>query len=71
MSANLNAALSNQAQHSADDLVVYRIADLSRMGYGSRATIWRKTRSGDFPPPHDISGRPGWFGSQLREWWSA
>lgn len=35
----------------------------------SRATLWRKVRSGEFPPPVQISiGRKGWKESDVAEW---
>ncbi len=47
---------------------VYRYKDLKENGYGSRATIWRKVKAGQFPQPDNILGRPGWFGSTLQKY---
>ncbi len=35
----------------------------------SRTTIWRKVRSGDFPPPRAVTaGRKGYLASEIAEW---
>ena len=35
----------------------------------SRATLWRKVRRGEFPPPREISiGRKGWKESDVSDW---
>ena len=41
--------------------------DLKDAGYGSRTTIWRRRRAGDFPPPVTDSGPDKWTGAQLLE----
>jgi len=48
-------------------LLSYR--DLDALGYGSRTTIWRKVKDGEFPPPIDLGhDRKGWLESDIVEW---
>ena len=47
---------------------INRYRDLEERGFGSRATVWRKIRKGEFPPPKNILGRPGWTDSYLNKW---
>ena len=49
------------------DLQVFSYNDLTSLGYGSRPTIWRKVRAGQFPQPFYIGDRPYWSREQLRE----
>jgi len=43
------------------DLLGYR--DIEAKGYGSRTTVWRNIKKGNFPPPDvdDGRGHPRWF----------
>ena len=48
-------------------LLSYR--DLEMQGYGSRVTIWRKVRAGEFIPPKDLgNGRVAWREQDIIEW---
>lgn len=48
-------------------LLNYR--DLQAKGYGSRFTIWRKVRIGEFPTPIDLgNGRIAWREQDILEW---
>ena len=47
---------------------ILRYRDLTDMGFGSRVTIWRRVRSGDFPTPHDVLDRPAWFPEEIESW---
>jgi len=47
---------------------IYRYADLIKLGYGCRSTIYSMINEGKFPQPMDINGRPGWYGEDLQEW---
>ena len=50
------------------DLVLYSTAELTAMGYGSRATIWRRRRKGTFPKPvTSIGNRDFWSRQQLQD----
>ena len=43
--------------------------DLTKLGYGSRATIYRKVQAGKFPPPIDSGfGSPAWLPDDLKNW---
>ena len=49
------------------NLLSYR--DLELRGYGSRVTLWRKVKAGEFPEPRDTgSGRKAWRESDIIEW---
>lgn len=39
--------------------------ELKTAGYGSRTTIWRKRRAGQFPEPVTAGGPDKWTGAQL------
>ena len=45
---------------STEDLRLLSYNDLQELGYGSRVTIWRKVRAGNFPPPIDTDGGKRW-----------
>jgi|LWDU01.1.fsa_nt_gi predicted DNA-binding transcriptional regulator AlpA len=48
-------------------LLSYR--DLESRGYGSRVTIWRKVKDGEFPEPVDTGyGRKAWLESDIIDW---
>ena len=48
------------------DTVLYSTADLTAMGYGSRATIWRRRKAGTLPKPAaSIGNRDYWSQRQL------
>ncbi len=47
---------------------VNRYADLEKEGLGSRFTILRKVKAGDFPQPKVILGRPGWTNDVLEKY---
>ena len=48
------------------DTVLYSTADLTSMGYGSRATIWRRRKAGTLPKPAtSIGNRDYWTQRQL------
>ena len=51
-----------------NQLRIFRYRDLRNLGYGSRQTIWRQVRSGKFPAPVDIGGRPGWPEYVIKEY---
>jgi len=52
------------------NLLSYR--DLESRGYGSRVTIWRKVKAGEFPEPIDIGyGRKAWRESEILKWLEA
>lgn len=49
-----------------DPLAVFGYRELHKLGYGSRATIWRKSRAGEFPEPAFYLGEsPKWTAQQL------
>ena len=49
------------------NLLSYR--DLESHGYGSRVTIWRKVKDGEFPVPVDVGyGRKAWKESDIISW---
>ncbi|MCH8976281.1 MAG: transcriptional regulator [Proteobacteria bacterium] len=51
------------------NLLSYR--DLESLGYGSRVTIWRKVKSGEFPKPlieNVDHARRKWRESDIVEW---
>jgi predicted DNA-binding transcriptional regulator AlpA len=48
------------------NLLYYK--DLVALGYGSKATIWRKVKAGKFPKPIDCGGRPAWPESVIIIW---
>lgn len=52
------------SQHNEKDWLDYK--DLQAKGYGSRTTVWRAVKKGNFPPPRD-NGRGGriWFPEDL------
>lgn len=48
---------------------IYHYRDLQADGYGSRATIWRKIKSGSFPAPLiEPDGRPFWTREMIEEY---
>jgi prophage regulatory protein len=52
------------------NLLSYR--DLEYRGYGSRTTIWRKVKAGEFPEPIDTGfGRKAWRESEILKWLEA
>ncbi len=53
--------------HQDKELLRYR--DLETKGYGSRTTIWRAVKAGNFPTPHDDGrGNPVWFREEIEDW---
>ena len=46
--------------------------DLEEAGFGSRVTIWRKVRAGEFPAPRDLGhGRIGFIRAEVDAWLAA
>ena len=53
----------------SDNLRLLSYSDLEKLGYGSRVTIWRKVRLGQFPPPFVLSPqRVAWRERDVLEW---
>lgn len=45
---------------------------ISKLGFGSRATIWRAVRRGDFPKPVVIGRNSiGWHADEIEAWVAA
>lgn len=42
--------------------------DLVTLGYGSRSTIWRRVRAGNFPQPLRIGNLTRWREDDVLEW---
>jgi predicted DNA-binding transcriptional regulator AlpA len=60
---NNNKNESTQLNHNKQ---LYKYRDLYSLGYGSRSTIWRKIKSGDFPEPlSDSNGNRFWTSKML------
>jgi len=53
-------------EHTKKDL--WRYADLQRLGYGCRATIWKMVKEEKFPTPiDDGNGRPAWLPEDVKQ----
>ncbi len=55
-----------EQQSAIDPLRVFGYKELVARGYGSRKTIWLRTRKGEFPKPAFYLGdSPKWTAQQL------
>jgi hypothetical protein len=58
--------IAMQVIKQSPDTVLYSTADLTAMGYGSRATIWRRRKAGTLiKPAVTIGNRDYWTQRQL------
>ena len=49
---------------------ILRVPEIKRRTGLSRTTIWRKVRSGEFPPPVQLSANAiGWFENSFEQQW--